>query len=52
MKDFQIRDRALDLNGTKEGIKLSDGMRTDYKEIRSDWDNIGRIIRGEIKTYF
>lgn len=42
--------RALDLNGTKEWPKLSDGMRTDYKAIRSDWDNVGKTIRGEYKS--
>lgn len=39
--------KVLDLFGTKNWPKLSDGKRADYKAIRSDWENVGRTIERE-----
>lgn len=39
--------RVLDLGGTKDWPDISNDKVKDYKAIRSDWENVGRIIREE-----
>lgn len=43
--------RVLDLGGTKDWPKVSDDKYADYKAIRGDWENVGRIIREEAGTF-
>lgn len=43
--------KGLNLFGTKEWPKLSDGRMDDYEAIRSDWENVGRAIERETGRY-
>lgn len=43
--------RTLDLSGTKNWPILSDSRKMDYNAIRSDWENVGRVIERETGRY-
>ena len=43
--------RALDLFGvTKEWPDITNDAAKDFEALRSDWDNVGKTIRREIKN--
>lgn len=43
--------RALDLFGaTKEWPDIANNAAQDFEALRSDWDNVGKTIRREIKN--
>lgn len=43
--------RALDLTGTKEWPSISGSRTKDYEALRSDWDNVGKAIWKETRSY-
>ena len=43
--------RVLNLSGTKEWPNLSENKLRDYEALRSDWENVGKSIREETRSF-